>query len=88
MILDNLTSLPIAAVSKKGFWDMGHVSRTINCTYLRPAPMNSKCVVETEIVHLGKAAGMLKGVIKLDGKVCYTCEHGKVGWSSSSKASL
>ena len=86
MILDNLTSLPIAAVSSKGFWDMGHVSRTINCTYLRPAPMNTKCTVETEIVHLGKGAGMLRGVIKnADGKVCYTCEHGKVGWSSSSK---
>jgi acyl-coenzyme A thioesterase 13 len=86
LVLDNLTSLVISAVNHKGFWDLGHVSRTINCTYLRPAPINSKCIVECEIVHLGKGAGMLRGVIKNEkGQVLYTCEHGKVGFSSDSK---
>ena len=79
MVLDNLTSLPIAAVSTEGFWDMGHVSRTINCTYLRPAPEGTTLLVESEVVHLGKNLAQLKGVMrrKEDGTVCYTCEHGK-----------
>lgn len=88
LAFDNLTSLVISAVSSKGFWDKGHVSRTINCTYLRPLPKGSKGTVHCEIVHLGKGVGMLRGVIKNEeGKVCYTCEHGKVGFSTTAKDS-
>jgi len=71
--------MTVTPVAREGFWDTGHVSRTLNCTYLRPAPMNSECTVESEVVHLGKQLGMVRGVIrrKSDGAICYTCEHGK-----------
>lgn len=73
------TSMTVAPVAAKGFWDKGNVSRTLNCTYLRPAFRGSKCTVESEIVHMGARAGMVRAVIRNEeGKVCYTCEHGKV----------
>ena len=79
LIFDICTSMTVGAVSREGFWDKGHVSRTLNCTYLRPAPEGTVVLVESEIVHLGKSMGLMKGSMrrKSDGKVCYTCEHGK-----------
>ena len=72
--------MTVGVVAREGFWDTGHVSRTLNCTYLRPAPEGSELLVECEVVHLGKTMAELKGVMrrKEDGKVCYVCEHGKV----------
>jgi acyl-coenzyme A thioesterase 13 len=80
LIFDMCTSMAVATVSREGFWDSGHVSRTLNCTYLRPAPVGTVLLVECEIVHLGKSLAELRGVMrrKKDGKVCYICEHGKV----------
>lgn len=52
----------------------------VNCTYLRPAPLGSTIFVESWVVHLGQRMGLTMGAMKLgsmDGKVCYTCEHGK-----------
>jgi len=78
LIFDICTSMTIGPVARKGFWDTGHVSRTINCTYLRPIAQLSKCTVESEVVHLGKRVGMLMGTIRNEkGLICYTCEHGK-----------
>jgi uncharacterized protein (TIGR00369 family) len=78
LIFDMCTSVAIHAVSSEGFWDSGHVSRTLNCTYLRPAPEGTKIYIECEVLHLGKRMGQLRGLIRTeDGKVCYTCEHGK-----------
>jgi uncharacterized protein (TIGR00369 family) len=79
LIFDMCTSMTIAPVSREGFWDSGHVTRTLNCAYLRPAPAGTVLLVESEVVHLGKTMAQLKGVMrrKSDGKVCYTCEHGK-----------
>jgi uncharacterized protein (TIGR00369 family) len=78
LIFDICTSTTVGAVAREGFWDKGHVSRTLNCTYLRPAREGSKIFVESELVHLGKRMGLMKGVIRNEeGKVCYTCEHGK-----------
>lgn len=78
-IFDTTTSMCIAPIQRPGFWDSGHVSRVINCTYLRPAPEGSVILIENEVVHLGSRLGMLKGrmIRKSDGKVCYTCEHQK-----------
>jgi acyl-coenzyme A thioesterase 13 len=84
-IFDICTSTAISAVAREGFWDMGHVSRTLNCTYLRPAPEGAKMFVESEVVHLGKRMAHTKGVMRLeDGKVCYVCEHGKANLGGSS----
>lgn len=58
----------------------GHVSRTLNCTYLRPAPVGTKVFVESRVVHLGKRLAQTTGVMRIgsvDGKIAYTCEHGK-----------
>lgn len=68
-------------------WDVGHVSRTLNCTYLRPAPVGTKVFVENYVVHMGKRLAQTTGVMRIgspDGKVCYTCEHGKAAVGSSS----
>ncbi|KAF2850268.1 hypothetical protein T440DRAFT_468608 [Plenodomus tracheiphilus IPT5] len=86
LIFDITTSITIAAMSREGFWDGGNVSRTLNCTFLRPAAKGSKVFVETQVVHLGKQMGQITGVMRLDskdGKVAYTCEHGKVNIGGS-----
>ena len=82
LIFDICTSVTIAIAAKEGFWDHGHVSRTLNCTYLRPAAEGQKVLVESEVVHLGRRMGVVRGVIRGaegegKGKVYYTCEHGK-----------
>ena len=84
LIFDICTSVTIAIAAKEGFWDLGHVSRTLNCTYLRPAAEGQKVLVESEVVHLGRRMGVVRGVIRGaegegegEGKVYYTCEHGK-----------
>jgi acyl-coenzyme A thioesterase 13 len=40
------------------------VSRTLNCTYLRPIPHGQKIWVESEVVHLGKRLATLRGSIR------------------------
>ncbi|KAF2131968.1 glycoside hydrolase family 43 protein [Dothidotthia symphoricarpi CBS 119687] len=75
LIFDITTSTTIAACSREGFWDTGHVSRNLNCTYLRPAPEGATVFVESRVVHLGKRMGLTTGVMRLgsmEGKVCYT----------------
>jgi acyl-coenzyme A thioesterase 13 len=79
LIFDMCTSMAIAGIAREGFWDTGHVSRTLNCAYLRPAPEGTVILVESTVVHLGKTLAQLTGQMrrKDNGKVCYTCEHGK-----------
>ena len=87
LIFDICTSTAITAISRDGFWDTGHVSRNLNCTYLRPAAEGTKVYVISEVVHLGKRQGLTKGEIRLeteDGKIAYTCEHGKAAVGQSS----
>jgi acyl-coenzyme A thioesterase 13 len=80
LIFDILTSIAVGTVAREGFWDQGHVSRTLNCSYVRPAPEGTELVIETEVVSLGKSLAMLRGTMrrKDNGKICYTCEHHKV----------
>lgn len=59
----------------------------VNCTYLRPAPLGSTVFVESWVVNLGKRMGLIMGTMRLgsmDGKICYTCEHGKVSLDRAS----
>jgi len=90
LIFDLCTSLAVMPVSREGFWDTGHFSRTLNCTYLRPAPQGTELIVECEIVHLGKNMGELRGSMrrKDNGKLCYVCEHGKAKVKFPSMATL
>jgi len=98
LIFDICTSVTISICAREGFWDSGHVSRTLNCTYLRPAAEGMKVVVESEVVHLGRRMGVVTGVIRgatveeggheadgSAGKVFYTCEHGKACLENTSR---
>lgn len=78
-LLDSLTSTALLTIARPGFLDGGHVSRTLSCTYLRPVPMGTECVVECWVVAAGKRTANVRGEIrtKKDGKVCVSCVHDK-----------
>lgn len=80
LAFDMCTSMTVTPLARDDFWDGGHVTRTLNCTYLRPAPVGSEVLIESETVHMGKRMCHLKGVMRAKdtGKLLYTCEHGKV----------
>jgi acyl-coenzyme A thioesterase 13 len=52
LIFDICTSVAVIVSSREGYWDSGHVSRTLNCTYLRPAPEGTELIVEAEVCVL------------------------------------
>lgn len=83
-IFDYTTSFAIYPIMRDGFWDEGHVSRTLNVTYLRPAPEGEELLIENEVVSLGRSMACVKGIMrrKKDGKICYICEHNKVNTGS------
>ncbi|KAF2835438.1 hypothetical protein M501DRAFT_988961 [Patellaria atrata CBS 101060] len=80
LIFDMCTSMTIIPVTREGFWDTGHVTRSLNCTYLRAAPEGTRLVVECELVSIGKRTALLRGIMKRedDGKICFTCDHDRV----------
>ena len=91
-IFDLLTTIAIAPLSKPGKFGYPGVSRTLNCTYLRPVTMGMKVRVDCEIVSWGRNLCTIRGVMRrvkdgagwLDdgrvgsGDVLVLCEHGKV----------
>ena len=78
LIYDNFTTLALAAISKPGFWMVGGVSRVLDVKYLRPAEGGEKVTVEVEVVHAGRHACALRGVMRDSrGRVLSTCEHDK-----------
>lgn len=78
-VFDYCTTLPLCLVNKPGFWQFMGVSRTLNVTYLRPAPVGEELLVECEILQIGKKMATLKGTMrrKRDGQITAICEHGK-----------
>lgn len=88
-LFDMLTSFTISACDKieGSGWEVNNVSRTLNCTYLKPILRGEHMRVECEVTALGKRNGLCRGVMRkwnkespdgAGGDVCYTCEHGKV----------
>ncbi|KAI1187760.1 Thioesterase/thiol ester dehydrase-isomerase [Nemania serpens] len=83
-LFDICTSLLLRFVSRPGFWQNTGVSRTLNVTYLRPAPVGAIVDVECEVVHAGQRLCSLRGVMRAatsdgtKGPVLAVCEHGKV----------
>jgi acyl-coenzyme A thioesterase 13 len=60
------------------------VSRTLNCTYLKPIPCGSTIDIQCEILSIGKrlctTRGEMRAVNEDDtvGSLLAVCEHGKV----------
>lgn len=79
-LFDYCTTMPLALVSKPGFWYYLGVSRTLNTTYLRPIPVGTEIFIECEVVAIGKRLASLSGKMRraVDGALLATCEHGKV----------
>ncbi|KAH0543447.1 hypothetical protein FGG08_002212 [Glutinoglossum americanum] len=79
LVFDICTSVAIAPIASD-IWGVARVSRTLNITYLRPAPMGTECLIDCEVMHAGKRLCMIRGVMKRkdDGAVLSTAEHGKV----------
>ncbi|ORY56835.1 HotDog domain-containing protein [Pseudomassariella vexata] len=83
-LFDFLTTLPLHLISKPGFWQFLGVSRTLNCTYLRPVPVGSVVDIECEILQVGKKLMTAKGIMRsvekdgTVGPILVVCEHGKV----------
>ncbi|KAK1967349.1 thioesterase superfamily protein [Colletotrichum eremochloae] len=79
-LFDALTTMCLALVNDRpGYWQFLGVSRTLSCSYLRPAPAGEECLVECEIVQVGRLLCHLRGTLrrKRDGSVLATCEHHK-----------
>lgn len=79
-LFDWATTMPLAMVAKPGFWSFMGVTRRLDVTYLRPAPIGTECLVEVELVSVGKSMALLKGTMrrKSDGAILAVCQHDKV----------
>ncbi|KAI5360029.1 Putative Thioesterase domain, HotDog domain superfamily, acyl-coenzyme A thioesterase 13 [Septoria linicola] len=64
LFYDMLTSFAMQAIGVKGFWLNGGVSRTLECTYLRPAPEGVDVLCEVEVMSTGKSLSFHRGVMK------------------------
>ena len=56
-ICDECTAAPFALISKKGFWQYGGVSRTINMVYMHAIPDGEQVDIQGKIVSIGKRLG-------------------------------
>ncbi|OAA62322.1 Thioesterase superfamily [Cordyceps fumosorosea ARSEF 2679] len=79
-LFDWATSMPLALVCRPGHWSYMGVSRNLDVSYLRPAPVGTECLLEAEIVSVGRSMAMLRGTLrrKADGAILATCSHDKV----------
>lgn len=75
--LDNITSA--ALVASKRYWGQG-MSRTMNITYLRSPREGDRCVIEAEVVHIGRRVASVHGRMKreTDGALLAMCTHEKL----------
>lgn len=85
-ILDNLTSTALITISKPGFLDGGHVSRTITTSYLRPVPKGVRVRIECDVQAAGRNTANILGKIFVNGKLAVTCVHDKAVFPSNKAA--
>ncbi|CUS12135.1 unnamed protein product [Tuber aestivum] len=80
LIFDVCTTTALSPIAREGFWDYLGITRSLNISYFRPAPVGTVLLIRSEVVQAGRRLATIKGVIsrKDDGKVCYTAEHLKV----------
>jgi acyl-coenzyme A thioesterase PaaI-like protein len=79
-IYDMLTSIVLQTVCTPTFWVGAGVSRTLNVSYVRPAPVGLEVICDVEIAATGKSLGLQRATMKdaKTGKLISTCEHHKV----------
>lgn len=78
MFFDMLTSMAIIASNTAG-WESTGVSRGLSVTYLRPPVEGEACLIEAEVVQIGRRLAEVRGVMKreADGVLLATCDHQK-----------
>jgi acyl-coenzyme A thioesterase 13 len=78
-LFDNLTTMALMPIARKGFWAYAGVSRTLSCTYLRPVPLGEEVEIVCDVIHAGVRNAALRGEMRRvsDGAVMVVCEHGK-----------
>ncbi|KAK5175224.1 uncharacterized protein LTR77_000361 [Saxophila tyrrhenica] len=78
-MFDTMTTWTLYPIRKPGFWMLFGTTRTLNLTYLRPAPEGEMMLMECEVVHAGKRLCLIKGTLRRerDGAIISTCEHQK-----------
>lgn len=83
-MFDICTSIAVQSMGKKDFWINGGVSRTLNVSYVRPAPEGIDMLMECEVLHMGRTLALLQGRLKRasDGALISTCEHNKAAVQS------
>ena len=68
-------------------WLNSGVSRNLSVTYLRPAPIKTRCLVVCEVLHVGRKVASVRGTLRKDGVdgeagVLCICMHDKVCYAS------
>ncbi|OHW96589.1 thioesterase superfamily protein [Colletotrichum incanum] len=86
-LFDYCTSVALYPIARTGRWQFLGVSRTLNCTYLRPVPCGTEILIECEVISVGKQLALIRGIMrhKLDGRILAVCEHNKVNNDPPSK---
>ncbi|TGZ81532.1 Thioesterase/thiol ester dehydrase-isomerase [Ascodesmis nigricans] len=79
LIFDVTTTCAVVPLSKPGFWENAGVTRSLNCSYLRPLPEGSVVTVEARVVQVGRRLVSVVGVMRGEGgEVAVMCEHTKM----------
>lgn len=75
---DMTTSLAIMACNMEG-WESTGVSRGLSVTYLRPPVEGEACLIEAEVIQIGRRLAVVRGVMKreADGVLLAVCDHQK-----------
>jgi acyl-coenzyme A thioesterase 13 len=78
MFFDMTTSLAIVGCNFTGWESMG-ASRDLNVTYLKPPVEGDDCIIEAEVLQIGKRLAITRGVMKRekDGVLLAICQHQK-----------
>lgn len=89
-LFDVLTSVALVPHASEDGWTNAGVTRTLNCTYIRPIPtafepdQEEYIAVVATVVSLSKRMAVLRGIMRRYnedgtlGDILALCEHGKV----------
>lgn len=86
-LIDILSTIALALIARPGYWEYAGVSRNLNVTYLRPAPLGMKVRIVAEVVQAGKTVCSLRARVEDEktGEWLSIGEHCKTVRSSGNK---